>query len=191
MARFGGLLAAAALIAACGSSGSDGPTTAADLAFDASATAQKGATVQAFGEALDGAITEREAQLKAVLERLTGLEADRDALATRVATLETYASDRTRWRGSRRVAANSPCREMPVRIGRRGLRALVQRVAGSEVTTSMVRARRAVSPYIVILSERQPFVANLNGWCKVHSGWARCSAARRAGGRRRQAKRTE
>jgi len=89
MARFGSLMMAAALTAACSSSGSDAPRMAAELAFDASTTAREGATVQAFGEALDGAITEQEAQLKAVLERLTGLEADRDALSARVATLET------------------------------------------------------------------------------------------------------
>jgi hypothetical protein len=88
MTRFGGLLAAA-LIVACGSSSSDAPKTAADLSFDASTTKLKGATVQAFGEAVDGAITEQMTQLDAVLERLSTLEADRDALAARVATLET------------------------------------------------------------------------------------------------------
>ena len=88
MARWGGFLLAAALMAACGSSGSDAPTTAAGLTFDTSTTAPKGATVQAFGEALDGALREQQSQLEAVLGRLTALEADRDALAARVATLE-------------------------------------------------------------------------------------------------------
>jgi hypothetical protein len=89
MTRWGALLLAATLIAACGSSGSDGPATAADLSFDASTTTRKGATVQAFGEALDGAITEQQSEIEAVLGRLSTLEADRDALAARVATLET------------------------------------------------------------------------------------------------------
>ncbi|MBT9555901.1 MAG: hypothetical protein IV100_07730 [Myxococcales bacterium] len=89
MARFGGLLTTAALIAACGASGSGGPTTAVALHFDASTTTRKGETVQAFGEALDGAITEQTSQLEVVLGRLSALEENRDALAARVATLET------------------------------------------------------------------------------------------------------
>ncbi len=89
MTRWGALLLAATLIAACGSSGSDGPETAAGLSFDASTTTLKGATVQTFGEALDAAIASQDSEIKAVLERLTALEADRDALAARVATLET------------------------------------------------------------------------------------------------------
>ncbi|MBT9555903.1 MAG: hypothetical protein IV100_07740 [Myxococcales bacterium] len=88
MTRWGGFLLAATFMAACGSSGSDAPATAAELAFDASTTARKAANVQTFGEALDGTLTEQESQLEVVLERLTALEADREALAARVATLE-------------------------------------------------------------------------------------------------------
>lgn len=89
MASFGGLMIAAALTAACSSSGSDAPRMAAELSFDASTTTRKGTSVQTFGEALDAAIAEQESQRESVLERLTALEADRNALATRVATLET------------------------------------------------------------------------------------------------------
>jgi predicted nuclease with TOPRIM domain len=66
------------------------------LSFDASTTTLKGATVQSFGEALDGAIASQDSEIKAVLERLTALEADRDALAARVATLETENDDLTK-----------------------------------------------------------------------------------------------
>jgi hypothetical protein len=88
MTRWGALLLAATLMAACGSSGSDRPATAAGLSFDASTTTLKGATVQTFGEALDAAIASQDSEIRVVLERLKALEADRDALAARVATLE-------------------------------------------------------------------------------------------------------
>ncbi|MBT9555902.1 MAG: hypothetical protein IV100_07735 [Myxococcales bacterium] len=89
MTRWGGFLLAATFMAACGSSGSDAPITAAELSFDASTTTRQGATVQAFSEALDGALTERQSEISAVLGRVAALEADRDALAARVSTLET------------------------------------------------------------------------------------------------------